>query len=805
MLQNYLRLALRHLQNHKGQTFINVFGLAVGVCAALLIYRMVTYELSFNKNFKNYDRIVRAVTTETGNDGVENYTRGVPGSAMVAMQNTVSQFSVTSRIQEAWPTVLVPNPTGGPALKKFNTAAGQISFFVEPGFFQIFDFQWLVGDPATALKEPNTVVLTRSMAEKCFGNSTAALGQTLLLYNDPMIVRGIVEDGALNSDLPINLVISYATLPANKAKYQYQEIWDGISSNDQFFALLHDENQRATADLTMATIGKKEYRNVKKNHHLQPLSEIHFDDRYGTSATTVVSKSKLWVLSSIGLLVLLMACFNFINLSTAQALRRSKEVGVRKTLGGSRGILFRQFMGETALVVVFSVGLGAVLASIAAPLLKLISDVPDALPFLSNPLAWAFLAALTVLITLLSGAYPALVMAGFNPVRALKNDISTRAGGGVSVRKGLVVLQFAIAQVLVIGTIITLGQLQYLRNMDLGFKKDLVYNFNIDGDSTSQAKMDGMKQRLLQIPGVQAVSLQGDKPASGNTWSSNFAFGRGSQDATFNTALKYCDADFQKVYDLRMLAGRWLQPSDTTREYVINETLLKKAGVNNPEEAIGKELRIGSSPWRTIVGVVKDFHSHSAHNELEPLIMMSSRKRFYGAGVKILPQNITATTAAVQRIFDDTYPEQFFDASFFDASIAEFYTAEDRFSSTCKGFALLAILISCLGLFGLAAHAAQQRTKEIGVRKVLGASVAGIIGLLSRDFLKLVVIAIVIATPLAWYFMHQWLAGFVYRIDMQWWMFVLAGLLAIAVALLTVGYQSLRAALADPVKSLRSE
>ncbi len=811
MLSNNLKLALRNLRNQKGFAVLNVLGLAVGIAAVLLIFRIVHYELSYNQNFQNYDRIVRVVTNDVNNDGEQGFTRGMPLPAMTSVKNTVPQLVATTKMKEYWPTILVPNPSGGPALKKFGVEPEQISFFVEPEFFQIFDFQWLAGEKSTALNEPNSLVLTQTMATRCFDKWENAMGQTLLIDNDPMVVKAVVSDPPENCDLPINLVISYATILSNKEKYEYNEDWGSTSSNDQQFGLLANADQLEAANILVGQVGQKEYSEEGRNsrssrkHVLQPFSELHYDDRYGTSAKHVISKNRLWVLSSIGFLVLLMACFNFINLSTAQALRRSKEVGVRKTLGGSRGNLFGQFMFETALVVFFAVAVGALLAWAASPWLEQISEVPTELPFLSQPIVYGFLGVIGLAVTLLSGFYPAMVLAGFNPIRALKNDASERSIGGASVRKGLVILQFMIAQALVVGTIITLGQLNYVRNMDLGFKKDLVYTFGVNGDSLSQSKLVGFKQRLMQIPGVESVAFGSDQPASGSTWATNFAFERGTEDQKFSTTMKFCDADFQKTYGLQLLAGRWLEPSDTTKEFVVNETLLKKVGIKNPEEAIGKELRLGRNRWRNVVGVVKDFHAHSAHRTVEPLVMTSNLKRMYGAGVKISNQNISKTTAAIQREFDNTYPEQVFDPEFFDESIAEFYIAENRFSATCKGFGALAIFISCLGLLGLATHAAQRRTKEIGVRKVLGASVLGITGLLAKDFLKLVLIAILIASPIAYYFMDKWLTDFAYRIDIQWWMFVSAGIGAIFIAFATVSFQSLKAALANPVKSLRSE
>ena len=811
MITNYIKVAWRNLSRQKGFAALNIMGLAVGIAAVLLIFRIITYELSFNTHFSHYDRIVRIVTHEKNQEGETNYTRGIPLPAMVVLKNTIPQWVATSRMKEAWPTIIVPNTASSTAQRKLNTPEGQIGFFAENDFFQIFDFQWLAGDKNSALNQPNALVITRNTAEKCFDNWQNALGKTLNIDNEPMVVQGVVENPPINCEFQVNVFISYATLLSDKEKYEYDESWGGTSSNDGMFALLPDASQLQAAEALVQKVGEKEYadnnrgQETSKQHFLQPLSQLHYDDRYGSAATHVISKERLWILGSIGFLILLMACFNFINLSTAQAIRRSNEVGVRKTLGGSRATLMGQFMSETALVTCMAAIAGVVLAGLTAPLLQHISEVPAAAPFLSLPILWAFLAGLTIIITLLSGFYPATILSGFNPIQALKNSVSNKSVGGNAIRKGLVVFQFAIAQALIVGTIITLNQLNYIRDMDLGFKKDLVYNFDINGDSLSQAKIAGFKQRLLQIPGVESVAFGSDVPSSGSTWGTNFTYGLGGENQNFNTNIKFCDSDYQKTYGFEMVAGRWLEPSDTTKEFVVNEALLKKIGVANPAEALNQDLRLGGGRFRRIVGVVKDFHAHSVHRAVEPIVMGCNIKRMYGAGVKIAPQNMQQVTASIQKEFDQTYPEQVFDAKYFDENIADFYNDENRFAATCKGFGALAIFISCLGLFGLAAHAAQRRTKEIGVRKVLGASVSNITGLLAKDFLLLVVIAILIASPLAWLLMQGWLSDFAYRIEIKWWIFVVSGIIALSIAFLTVSIQSIKAALVNPVKSLKSE
>ncbi|MFN0174429.1 MAG: ABC transporter permease [Saprospiraceae bacterium] len=811
MLNNYLKLALRNLNRQKGFTMLNVLGLAVGIAAVMLIFRIIWYELGFNKNFKNYERIVRVVTRERTKDGSSGFSACIPIPAMEVMRSTVPQFEQLVRIREAWPNIIVPNPAGGPPLKKFSPDGEEpeVSFFAEPSFFQIFDLQWLAGDSGTALNDVGSVVLTQKMAEKCFGNWEDAMGKALLLDNlVPVTVRGVVRDFPLNCDFPINVLISYATLKPNGHLYFYDEDWGSCSSNNQVYALMRDPGQLDAANAALGKVGEEEYNKQdyrSRYHELQTLSDLHYNDELNHSGSHITPKSRLGVLGSIGLLILIMACFNFINLATAQASLRAKEVGVRKTLGGGQRNLIGQFMSETALVVTSSVILGGLLANFTAPLLKHISDVPDNLPFFSNPIFWGFLGVITLAVTLLAGLYPAMVLAGFNPIQALKSNVQQGATGGAFLRKSLVILQFFIAQALVIGAIIIIRQLDYVRSRDLGFDKNLVYTFSMNTDSATIARQNTLKHRLLQIASVESVSLCSDQPSSGNTWSTNFRYGTHSEDESFDTSLKFCDADWQKTYGFRLRAGRWLEPSDTMREALVNETMIRKLNIANPEEAVGQNLRLGSRRVMKIAGVVEDFHTHSLHQEHEPTLI-TTRKQFYSnIALKIRPDNVAATTAAVQKVYDEILPEQVFSGEFLDENIANFYIAEARFSSTCKGFGLLAIFISCLGLLGLAAHAAQRRTKEIGIRKVLGASVAGITGLLAKDFLKLVVASFVIAIPVAWWAMQKWLGDFAYRIDIQWWMFVVAGATAVAVATLTVAIQSVKAALANPVESLRSE
>lgn len=812
MLTNNFKLAFRQLRKNGLYTAVTLIGLTVGIAAALLIFRMLRYELGFNRQFANFDRIVRVVSeVQTPEAGVE-YTVCTPIPAMAVIRQSVAQFEAMSRIREFWGTLAQPDPNGGGApVKKFNNGEGEIAFLAEPEFDRIFGLQWLAGNAATALAEPNCIVLTKRWADKFFPSVQDALGKTLLVDNEMnLTVRGVVADLPAQCDFPLAYLISWATIKSYPDIFFYNEDWGSCSSNFQVYALLRDPTQVNEANAALARVGETEYQSRRtgkksRSHEIQPLSELHFDERYNHSGSHTTSKTRLSILGGIGILILVMACFNFINLATAQAALRAKEVGVRKTLGSRRRQLTAQFLTETALVVLAAVASGAALASVCAPLLKFISHVPDTEPLLSVPAVWFFLAGTGIVVTVLAGLYPALVLAGFKPVTALRGNSSGQKPGGAPLRKSLVVLQFAIAQALIIAALITLQQLDFIRSRDLGFSQNLVYTFGIGTDSASVARHSALKQALLQIPTVESVSLSSDQPLSDNTWSSNFRYASRPDDEPYSISLKFCDADYPATYGLQLLAGKWFAPSDTARQGVVNETLLRKLGVQNPQEAVGRQLRLGASTMLEITGVVEDFHTHSLREEHLPLLLTSRKMFFWEIGAKIRPDNIAGTVAAIQKTYDSVLPEQVFEGRFLDERIARMYEDDNRLSATCKGFGVLAVLISCLGLFGLAAHAAQQRTKEIGIRKVLGATVAGIVGLLSKDFLKLVLIALVIAVPAAWYFMDKWLQDFAFRIGISWWVFAAAGVAAVAVAFATVGFQGTRAALADPVKSLRSE
>ncbi|MEO8111849.1 MAG: FtsX-like permease family protein, partial [Ginsengibacter sp.] len=518
----------------------------------------------------------------------------------------------------------------------------------------------------------------------------------------------------------------------------------------------------------------------------------------------VTAKSTLWTLSLIGIFIIIMACINFINLSTAQAVGRSKEIGIRKVLGSYRWQLFSQVIGETGIIVFTSLIFAMGIALLCLPFIKHIASIQESLSFF-NWQTIAFVLALFIVVTILSGLYPALVLSGFNPALALKNKITSATVGGISLRRGLVITQFAISQILIVGTIVAISQMNFVRNADLGFSKEALLIINANTDSVAQSRQPFYKKKLLEIPGVKSVSFSSDVPSSDNNSATNFGFDH-KPDPDFALYTKFADEDYFKTFGLQILAGRPFSKADTINEVVVNETLMKKLNVKSANEMVGKQIKFGGDgEWKTITGVVKDFKTNSLKENIKPLAIAERRAYYQVTSVKLISTNIPKTKAAVEAAWNNSYPEYAFTSSYMDDNIADFYKQDEQLSLLYKIFAGIAIFISCLGLYGLVSFMAVQRTKEIGIRKVLGASIQNIIYLFSKEFTILIFAGSLVAIPVAWYMMHNWLQNFVFGIKLNWTVFAIAIIFSIVVAWLAVGYKSIKAAMANPVKSLRSE
>jgi putative ABC transport system permease protein len=802
MIKTYFKTAFRNLLRNRKHATLNILGLAVALAACIIVFLVIQYETSYDKHLKGYSSIYQVLTKDKDSDG-EHITNGVPFPVIKYLRQDNPQYKFAELMQNYGVQVTVK--TGSIAEnKKFKEDSGV--FFGDPDLLKLFEVKFLTGN-ADILKDVNSAAISKSMAIKYFGDWKKATGKIINLNNDAhdFSVAAVFDDVPQNSDFPFQLVASYEGFVAFDKTWPVTD-WGSNTSNHQIYVKLP-----ATADTKALGIQLEQFekkynegnRASTRTHALQPLSNIHFDERLDTNGGHTTSKASLYTLAFIGLLIILMACINFINLSTALAVTRSKEVGIRKVMGSSRAQLSMQVLIETSAVVFVSAAFAILLAWIALPYIKNIMVVQDKL-HLFNAGSILFVVAIILVTIILSGLYPAFIMGRFKPVEAIKNKINTSKVGSVSLRRVLVVLQFSFSQIFIIATIIAISQMNFIRNSDLGFTKETTLMVYMNADSASRSRHDAFKNELLKRSDVKQVSFGFDAPSSDNSWQSNFAFDK-MEDRDFNVQQKQADYNYATTYGLQLVAGKFYGQSDTCREYVVNETLLKKCGVKNPQYAIGKMFRLGGSRPMPVVGVVKDFKQASLRDAVVPIVISPNKRWYQSAGIKLSSTNLAKTKDEIKIIWDKNFPEYVYNASFLDENINHFYESEERLSAMYKVYAILAIFISCLGLYGLVSFMVVQKTKEVGIRKVLGASVQSILYLFSREFTILITIAFVIAAPAAWYLMHNWLKDFAYKIDIGIGVFLIAIICSLLVAWITVGYKAFKAAVANPVKSIRTE
>ncbi len=801
MLKNHLKAAWQNVRSHRSYVAINTLGLAVGIAACLLIFLLVQYETSFDNFHQNKERIYRVVAATRTKHGM-HYSPGSAFPAAEALRIDYPQLEQVARIfgRDNQQITLLNDRTDAPQ-KKFKENV----FFAEPAFFDIFNFPLLAGDPKTALSEINTAVITQEMAEKYFGDWHEAIGKFIKYNNDKdkvCRITGILKNIPANTDFPLQVVLSFKTTQGEDGSTD----WSNQDGSLNTFVVLPKNLSAAQFDNNLTSFVKKYTPTEYANHGyiLQPLNDIHYQSEFGTYRGTTFSRTFITALSLIGAFLLIIACINFINLATAQAVNRSKEVGIRKVLGSSKKQLIFQFLSETFLITLAAVMLAILLAFLALPalnnLLQISLEIRPGFTLIS------FLCCVIVVVTFLSGFYPAIVLSGFNPIKVLKSKFTNKAAGGLSMRRVLVVFQFAVAQTLIIGTIIVVSQMNYFQNASMGFDKESIITVPMPNDSARVAKMDVLKTQLLQQAGVKNVSISTFSPMDNAGWDGDFRFDNATKKADFNPDFKWADADYFKTYNIQFIAGRPYYPADSVNGFVVNELMVKKLGFKNPEDILGKRINIfNGNIIAPIVGVVKDFNGSSLKKEMKPVALGSWKLVYRVFNIKIEPQQVQQTLAAIEKLWNNTYPDFVYEYQFLDEKIASFYKQENQLSQLFKLFAGIAIFISCLGLYGFVSFMAEQRTKEVGIRKVLGASVSSIVYLFSKEFTLLIGVAFLIATPLAWYFMHMWLQHFAYRIDIGVGIFLSTILLAEMIAWLTVGFQAIKAAVANPVSSLRSE
>ncbi len=804
MIKNYFKTAFRNLRRNSSYTFINIAGLAIGIAASLLIFLVIRFESSFDNFHSKKDNIYRVCSEFHTQDGI-GHSAGIPFPVGKGLRIDYPWLKGVASIYRMGEGQITIEDEKDETPKKFN---GDNVYYAEPEFFKLFDFKWLSGDPQSVLKEPNTAAVTQEIAEKFFGNWQSAIGKTIKHDNQYLYkIAGIIKNVPANTDFPLSIVVSYSTLAGTHIKRNLND-WMSTYSEAYTFVELPDDYSPAKFKTELEAFAKrhKNPEDAKDAYAVQLLSDIHFNDEYGNFRDHTFSRSLITALTLIGIFLILIACVNFINLATAQAVNRSKEVGVRKVLGGNRLQLALQFLSETALITIASVLVAVVLAKAALPFLNKLLEVHMNMSFTTDAALILFLAATIIAVTFLSGIYPALILSGFNPIAALKSKVTAKMVGGISLRRGLVIVQFAIAHILIIGTVVVIIQMNFFRNASLGFDKAAIINVPIPGDSISHTKIDALRNQLLQNPGIISASFSYSSPSANGNWQSDFQFDHNPKNTNFSANLKWADTKYFKTYGIQFVAGRPYQESDTVREFVVNETLLKKLGITNPKEALGKEISFwDGSKVALIVGVIKDFNSYSLRQPMAPVVLSTWKNVYQTINIKINRGAEKAILAFVEKIWNQAYPDYVYEYKFLDETIQNFYKQETQLSLLYKLFAAIAIFISCLGLYGLVSFMALQRTKEMGIRKVLGANAGNIVYLLSKEFTLLIIIAFAIAGPLAYYIMHSWLQNYSYRINLGASVFMLAIVSSIIIAWITVGHRAIKAALANPVKSLRTE
>ncbi|WP_113653717.1 ABC transporter permease [Pedobacter namyangjuensis] len=796
MFKLNLKIALRNLWKYKGYTAINIFGLSVGLASCILIFIFVRYQLSFDKDYANDDRIYRVVSSWEYADGNQFKSSGVPLPLAPAMRNDFSQFEKVSAIQQSGGIVKVKAQAGKAEVKN-----SEDIYYAEPSFFEIFNYSWLSGNPIQSLSSPNTVVLSEKMAKKYFGDWRNAIGNSINFDAEKDFkVTGVIKDNPQNSSFPLGIIFSYASYSSRNMKS-----WGSVSSSSECFVLLKKGVTSADLDKPLQQFIRKYYVEKgpgKENHHFQPLNDIHHNEDYGNFSNQITPYKQIIGLAIIGLFLLLTACINFINLATAQAISRSKEVGVRKVMGSRRKQLIWQFLSETALITIISLLLACVFAELTLPKMENLFGGDVSFSLFGHPIIFVFLFGLLVLVSFLAGLYPALIMSGFSPALAIKNKVAANAGG-VGLRKTLVVVQFAITAILIVSTLVVMKQMSFIRDKSLGFDTDAIAMIGLPADSASLLKHNGFKERLLAIDGVKSVSFNGGAPSSGNNNETSFTY-NSSKSADFQVNVKTADDAYFKTFGLTLIAGKALSKSDTTKEFVVNETLLKKLNVKNPEEAIGKIMRIwgASGP---IVGVVKDFNNYSLHEAIAPIAIFSRKTNNTRVALKLDKKEMAATLKDVEGAFNASFPDYVYENRFFDESLQGYYETERIMGALFKVFAGVVIFISFIGLFGLISFVATQRTKEIAIRKVLGASNFELVKMLNSSFMWMVLIANVVAWPVAYILISKWLTGFQYRIELSVWPFLIAMFISIIITLITVTLRSYKAARANTIDALKYE
>lgn len=809
MFKNYILTGIRNLKRNKIYAVLNILGLALGIGCATVIYKFVDYQLSYDRHQANYENIYRVVGHDIYPDRVD-YSMGTPHPVGPALIEDYPELQSVTRMHYIYGgQINVRNEQD--MLQKHLLEEGLV--LAENSFFDVFTVEWIAGDRENALKEPNTAVISVQMAQQLFGldrnSANQAIGK-ILNYDNQVDYRvvGVISDPPPTTNFPFKVYLEYTSQKEINPYYEDGKKWTSTSSNTNTYFLaekgfdMESFNQKLIG-MVEKYLGKEE--TEEQVFLAQPLSEVHFDVKYGNYVTQV-GKEVLFAIALIGVFLIITACINFINLATAQAANRAKEIGIRKAIGGLSSQLVIQFLTEIGFITFIAVLMSLAISELLFINLEEIIGVRLGLNLFSDVTTIYFLLGLFFVVSILSGFYPSVLLSRMNAVMALKSKITAKNhSGGLSLRKGLVIVQFAISQVLIIGTLIISMQMDYFNSKDMGFSKEAIVTSYLPVRDNN--KMVRFRQEMLNNSSIKDVTYGLATPLGNNNSYSNFNYSPLQSEDDYHAEFKPIDENYLEFFEIKLLAGRNIRETDSSNVALVNRKIADLMGFSeNYEKVMGEKIITGWNGDKQIIGVIENFHSRTLDREMDFQILFYAPQYFYNTSFKIASLNkADEALAHFRSSWEKVYPEYVMDYEFLDKEIAERYDTEKGMASLMKLFSIISIIIGCLGLYGLISFIAQNKIKEIGIRKVLGASIFNILGIFSKEIVILLVIAFIVSAPLAYYFLDQWLSNYVYRISLGLGVFGVALLTTLIIALLTISHRTISAATINPAKTLKDE
>jgi putative ABC transport system permease protein len=810
MTGSYFKIAKRSLVANKGTTSINVLGLTIGIASALAIISIIRFELSFDKFHTDYENTYRLVRV-SGPD-LSEFRSGIPYAIPPALKD-ISSIRKMTKLEYLGGSSVDILSADGRFERQFVEASGVAT--VEPEFFDVIDFagnpiKWISGNPKTALREPGSVVVTREIAKKYFGDENP-VGRTLRFQKAfDFKITGLIEDFPPNTDFPFRMLVSYSSMPL--LFKERMSDWVSVNDGHSMYVVLQDganarEVEEQIAKIHAANVGKDLA--AYRHYFLQPLREVHFDPQFGTFSRRTITHETILALEFIALCLLAVGCINYVNLSTAQSTMRSKEIGMRKIMGSSQKSLIVQFLVETLITVLIAAAAAVALFFLLMPSLVSVLGLELKLN-LFDPFIWVTLVSVVLAVTSIAGFYPAWIISRFNPIAAIKNQFSTGRIVGVSLRKTLVVIQFTATQVLTVATFFVVAQMEFFRNVDMGFDRNAaVVSIRVMNNDRSMLRT--FETELRRLPFVKNVAKSFTLPSGvdRNRNSRNIGRPEAKNIQDFQSyEYSAIDENFLDLYGIRLIAGRNLTAADSARNILVNESLMRNLGFNDPQEIVGTELKLGGDGIVHVVGVINDYYGNSLKERADNIALDANADRYRQVSVRLdlaADQDMTNVLTKLEQTWKMVYPEHAFQVRFMDENIAMFYEQELKYSRLFQMFSLMFVVIGCLGLYGLITFVVNRKGKEIAVRKTLGASVGNIIVMFSREYVTLIIVSFALSVPIARYLVNEWLTNFENHIDLRWWLFAMPGAIVLVIALGVVCMKSFNAAVANPVESLRSE